>query len=93
VEIRVYATLRDIVGGKSIHLDSAPEMTVEHMLQEILARYPALRTKVFDEEGDLQRAIHVFVNGREVHYLNGLETVVTPEDEVRIFPPVGGGCR
>jgi len=91
MEVRIYATLRDIVGDKSIHLNSAPEMTVGRMLKEIIAVHPGLRSEVFDEEGNLNHSIHVFVNGRDVRYLNGLDTTVTPNDTVRIFPPVGGG--
>ena len=93
MEIRVYATLRRIVEAKSIHLDGAEEMSVEGMLLEILTIHPGLRPKVLDEDGQLLPAIQVLVNGRDVRYLSGLETRVTPEDDVRMFPPVGGGCR
>lgn len=83
--------MRDIVGDKSIYIDDAPEMTVEHVLQEISVAHPALRSKLLDEKGELLTSVHVLVNGRNVRFLNGLETVVIAQDSVRIFPPVGGG--
>ena len=91
MEIRVFATLRDVVGRASITIDDVPGMTVDHVLQAVSVAHPALRTKLLDEKGALQTAIHILVNGRDVRFLNGLETVVSPQDSVRIFPPVGGG--
>lgn len=91
MEIRVYATLRDVVGGQSIHLDAASKITVGQMLEKLFARYPALRSRLLDEEGKLQEAIHILINGRDMRYVEGLETAISPQDMVRIFPPVGGG--
>ena len=91
MDIQVYATLREVVGGKSINVDLPSETTVAQLLEQIFAQHPALRDKVFDTNGNLQPSVHLLVNGREVRYLAGLQTVVTPQDAVRIFPPVGGG--
>jgi molybdopterin converting factor small subunit len=36
--------------------------------------------------------IHVFINGRQSIFLpQGLETAVTADDTLDVFPPVGGG--
>jgi MoaD family protein len=91
MEIKVYATLRSVVGGPIVHLNDLPQMTVGQILQELCARYPALRTQLFGKEGHLHPAMHILINGRDMRYLHGVETVVTPADVVRIFPPVGGG--
>ncbi len=91
MEIKVYATLRDVVGGPSVQLDDRPDLTVGQMLQELCARYPDLRSKLALNEDELHPAVHILVNGRDMRYLNGLETLLTAKDAVRIFPPVGGG--
>ena len=91
MEIEVYAMLRDVVGSKSIHIDGAPSMTVAQMLEEIFVLHPVLHGKMLDEAGNLQSSVHLLINGRDVRYLDGLETVVTPQDRIHIFPPVGGG--
>ena len=93
MEITVYATLREIVGGKSIQIDDIPEMTVEQTLQEIIAIHPALRSEILDETGLFRPSFHIVVNGRNVRFLDGLETVVSPEDTIHIFPPIGVGCQ
>ena len=92
MDIQVYATLRVVVGGKSINLSLPSETTMAQLLEMIFAQHPALRGKILDEAGNLQSSVHLLVNGREVRYLDGLQTLVTDQDALRIFPPVGGGC-
>ncbi len=92
MEIKVYATLRAVMGGKSVHLDNVSDITVAQMLQELYAKYPTLRSELFINNGDkLHPAIHILINGRDMRYINGMETIITIEDDVRMFPPVGGG--
>jgi MoaD family protein len=93
MEIKFYATLRSIVGGPVVHLDGVSEITVEKMLQEFYARYPDMRAKLVNDQGELYPSIQILINGRDIRFGDGLETVVTVQDEVRIFPPVGGGIQ
>lgn len=92
MNIKVYATLRDVVGGPAVQLNGADELTVERMLDELCRRYPDLRPKLMLKADELHPALHILVNGRDMRYINGLDTVITSRDEVRIFPPVGGGA-
>jgi molybdopterin synthase sulfur carrier subunit len=91
VDIQVYSTLRDIVGGKSVSLNVAAPMALAELLEQLFAVHPALRTKVLSAEGELQPSVHILINGREARHLDGLQTRIAPEDSVRILPPVGGG--
>lgn len=93
MEIKVYATLRDVVGGSSVQLGDISEMTVGQILEALCAKFPALIPKLHPNGHDLHPAIHILVNGRDMRYINGLETLVTAQDSIRIFPPVGGGLR
>ena len=91
MEVKVYATLRDVVGSSTTQVDGSSDMTVDEILNELIARYPAIRQKLLLNGKELHPAMHILVNGRDMRYLEGLETVVTAKDEIRIFPPVGGG--
>ncbi len=94
MQIHFFATLRQIVGGKTIDLPVAGSMmTVRQLLEAVIARYPRLHTELFDEQGNLYRHVHVLINGRDVVYLeSGLEALVSAEDTVNIFPAVAGGA-
>ena len=93
MEIKVYATLRDVVGGATVHFDDISEMTVGQMLGTLCAKFPALIPKLHINGHDLHPAIQILVNGRDMRYINGLDTLLTAKDIVRIFPPVGGGLN
>ena len=58
----------------------------------MVARHPALKTVLLDENKKLHEYLKMFINGREVVYLEGqFEHALQPTDKVDIFPPVGGG--
>ncbi len=92
MKVNFYATLRAIVGQKTVEIDLNHGATIEDLIQEIVRQYPALREQLIDAEGNLQEHIHVFVNGRDVYYLEQEhKTPLHAEDKIDIFPPVGGG--
>ncbi len=93
MQVHFFATLRQVVGGKTVEVPGAAGGTVAALLDTLLASYPGLRPHLYNPEGELYPHIHVFVNGRDARWLaHGLDTVLGPGDNVSIFPPVGGGC-
>jgi molybdopterin synthase sulfur carrier subunit len=92
MKVNFYATLRQVVGEKSVEFALPENVTVRQLIDEMVRLYPALRTELLDERGQLYQHVHVFVKGRDSSYLeNALETVLQPEDTVGVFPAVGGG--
>ena len=91
MKIKVFATLRPLVGGPEVEVNAGPGDTVGKALAELVERYPQLRDELFNADGDLQERIHIFINGRDIRYMDGFDTVIQEGDELRIFPPVGGG--
>jgi molybdopterin converting factor small subunit len=64
--------------------------TVGAALQELTAKHPALRERIFDA-GRVRRFLNLYVNDEDVRYLDALETAVKPGDELSIIPAVAGG--
>jgi len=91
MDVRFYATLRPMVGGKTVHLELADDATVRDLLNTITALFPKLGPLIWTAEGKLGEYIKVFVDGREIRYLQMLETPVPPNADVDIFPPAAGG--
>jgi sulfur-carrier protein len=91
MNVNFYATLRLITGKKTLVLDLPDGVTVREMLEACFAQYPALRKELMKGD-ELHGHVHVFVNGRDVPYLEHvLETKVTSADKLDVFPAVGGG--
>ena len=92
MKVNFYATLRPIVGQKTVDIDIPDGATIGQLISSLVAAYPALRPEMLDEKGDLHGHIHFFVNGRDVPYLERqIDTVLQHDDIISVFPPVGGG--
>jgi len=92
MNVNFYATFRQIVGTKTVDIPLPDHSTVRDLVNEVVRRFPALRTQLLDEHGELYGHVHVFINGRDAPYLeNAQDTLLSPEDNVSIFPAVGGG--
>lgn len=86
-----YATLRPIVGGKTVELDLPEGADVGELLREAGERFPPLADLAWNEDGSLRDFLKIFVDGREIRHLAMLETPVPADAVVDIFPPVAGG--
>lgn len=90
--VNFYATLRQIVGGKTVEIPVEEGATVQQLLDEMISRYPALAPELLNEQGSLYGHVHLFVNGRDTPFLeDGVDTVLNPDDTISVFPAVGGG--
>jgi len=92
MKVNFYATLRQIVGGKTVEFDLPAGATVQDLINEMIRCVPALQRELLNEHGEMYSHVHLFVNGRDATFLeNGLATRLDPEDVIGIFPAVGGG--
>ncbi|MFZ2489316.1 MAG: ubiquitin-like small modifier protein 1 [Anaerolineae bacterium] len=91
MQVKVFATLRPLVGGATVPVHTQPGQTMRELVDELVTRWPALRPEMVDDEGNLLQRIHIFVNGRNIQFGDGLATVLPVGANIAIFPPVGGG--
>ena len=86
--IRIPPVLRENTGGsRELVADGG---TVSEALDDLFARFPALRERV-TEGGHLSQFINVYVNGRDVRYAEGLATSVGEADTIILLPAMAGG--
>jgi molybdopterin synthase sulfur carrier subunit len=90
VRVRIPAPLRSVTSGESEV--SVGGTSVDQVLSELEARFPAIRQRLRDDEGTLRRFVNLYVNGEDVRFLQGLDTSLKAGDEVSIIPAVAGGC-
>ena len=89
IEVRVAATLRNLVGAKAVEARGA---TVGELLADLDARYPGFRTQISGEDGQLHRFVNVYLNDEDIRYLQSLDTAVSDGDVISILPALAGGA-
>lgn len=89
VSVRIPTPLRGHVGGaSSLELAGA---TVGDVLRELAAKHEKLRGRLFDDKGELNRFVNVFLNDEDIRFLQGLDTPLKDGDGVKLVPAIAGG--
>jgi molybdopterin synthase sulfur carrier subunit len=83
--------LRELAGERDIEVALPDGAVVRDILNRLGELQPILAERLLDEDGNIPPSVNVFVNGRDIRDLSGLDTPVTPGDEVTILPPAAGG--
>ncbi len=90
--IRLYATLRPRAGNaREVEVPWSPDDSIGAVIREVIRLKPGLSGYILDDDGAPLRFVSIFVNGRDIRHLDGLDTRVDDATEVSIFPPVAGG--
>ncbi len=63
--------------------------TVREVIDEAIAVEPRMRARIFRDDGRMFAG--VFLNGRNVNALNGMDTTVSDGDKLTVVPPMSGG--
>lgn len=89
--IKLFATLRDLAKTKEITVDVKDGQTVAEMIELIRVDYPELAEEIINNKGEMTGLVHVLVHGRNIDWLDGLNTPVKDSDIVVLMPPSAGG--
>lgn len=90
MQVKVFANLREICGD--VVVEVIPDgNTIRDVLDKMIEMFPALKEEIFTEKKELKPFVHVYVNGKNIIYLDNLDTVVEKSDELALFPPAAGG--
>lgn len=89
VKVRIPTPLLSLTGGKKeVEAEGA---TIKELIEDLERRYPGLKERLCDEEGNLRRFINFFVNDEDIRFLQGEETPLKDGDVVSIVPAIAGG--
>jgi molybdopterin synthase sulfur carrier subunit len=86
--VRIPPTLRgETEGAREVEASGG---TVRELLDDLTARFPALRGQLIEDE-ELAPFVNVYVEGEDVRTKNGLETSVDESSTVILLPAMAGG--
>ncbi|MCK5485698.1 MAG: MoaD family protein [Desulfobacterales bacterium] len=90
VEATFYGLLKRVFQEEKKQIDLSNASNIRALLL-ILCNSRERRDRIFDEYGNVRQNISIFINGRNILFLKGLETELNAGDSVAIFPPMAGG--
>lgn len=92
VKIRFFTRLREITDKREEEAEVENGKTVVELLELLEERYgQAFKDYIRDRRGKFRGNLQYLVNGKNVRFLQGFETVLEEDDTLAIIPPVGGG--
>jgi sulfur-carrier protein len=87
--VKIPPVLRSSTGGeKEVAAEGG---SVGDVLRELAERHPATERQLFQEDGQLNRYVNVYLNDEDVRVLEGLDTPVSADDTLVILPAMAGG--
>jgi MoaD family protein len=93
IVVKAFATIREAIGAFGrVTIEYPGEVTVKSLLEMLSERFgEKFDVEVLDADGLPKKTVKIFVNGRDIDFLDGLSTVLKDGDEVALVPPVAGG--
>ncbi len=89
-KVKIPPVLRAQTAGESLVEVSGDDVSA--VLRNLAETYPDVSKQLFDDAGDLNRYVNVYLNDEDVRLLDGLETGVKDSDTVVILPAMAGGA-
>lgn len=92
VRVRAFATIREAIGTGQTDLELPDDSNVRSLIEQLSKMFGDQFKKLILVDGErLAPYVKILVNGRDIEYLNKLDTKLKHMDEVAIIPPVAGG--
>jgi len=90
VKVKLFGDLQEAFQEREgeIELERAPNI---RGLLDLLCNSYERRQKIFDQSGQIRSDINILKNGRNIYFLDGIQTELKKGDTIAIFPPIFGG--
>ena len=89
VNVRIPGPLRRVTNGaQQVQVEAA---NVQETINALESKFPGIKERLCDENGDLRYFVNIYLNGEDVRFLQGVKTPISSGDEVSIVPAVAGG--
>ena len=89
ISVKIPTPLRKLTDGNSTVSVSGSNIT--NIISDLENKYPGIKDRICEENGEIRPFVNIFVNGEDIRYLEGLNSKLSEDDEVSIVRAVGGG--
>ena len=87
--VRIPTPLRKLTNEQeSVEVESA---TIGAAVEELEGKFPGIKERLVDDEGEIRRFVNVYVNEEDIRFLKNQDTPLKDGDDVSIIPAIAGG--
>lgn len=65
--------------------------SVGEAIEQLTAKHPKLKKHLYDDQGKLRNFVNIYVNDKDIRYLEKEDTGISDDDTLSIIPSVAGG--
>ncbi len=87
--VRIPTPLRKLTNNEELVEVTAD--TIGDAIAELQTRYPGIKERLMDDNGEVRRFVNVYVNEEDIRFLQNQKTPLKDGDEVSIIPAIAGG--
>lgn len=91
VKVRTIFHLVEVLGGRETELELSEATTVARLLSRLGERSNEAKSALLEEGGEPRPHLRLMVNGRQIEFLAGIDTLLADGDELLVLPPAAGG--
>ena len=87
-QIRIPTPLRKLTNEEEV-VESVEN--VGAAIDDLDNRFPGIRERLLDDDGEVRRFVNVYVNEEDIRFLEIKDTALKDGDEMSIIPAIAGG--
>jgi sulfur-carrier protein len=87
--VRIPTPLRKLTNNEEVVEVSADNIGAA--IIELQTRYPGIKERLMDDNGEVRRFVNVYVNEEDIRFLQNQKTPLKEGDEISIIPAIAGG--
>lgn len=91
INVKLFATLRLKLGIAGLDIEINKPVTILKLLELVSEKLNADIVPELIEDGKIMVGTILLINGKNIFHAQKLETMITEDCEVSVFPPAGGG--
>jgi molybdopterin synthase sulfur carrier subunit len=91
IHVRLFATIRLKLGIPEVFINIEAPITIMELLELINKEVEADVISELVKDGKIINGTIILINGKNIHHLDKLKTMLAADSKVEIFPPVAGG--
>jgi len=91
IQVKLFATLRLNLGVAGLDIEINKPVTMLKLLELVSEELNTDILPELIEDGEIMVGTILLINGKDVLHAKKLETMITEDCEISVFPPAGGG--